>query len=335
MLKKSAISILAVLAGISSARAADPFDRGGLKDTPATAGERAVSWSGFYIGGQIGYGNANHDLTVQRYNGAYCWDQFGNQLSNDVNSTKLDDSTALTDGLNFNFGPDSFIKSNSGATNDGDPVGGLVYGRNDDGDCTDTISNQTPAVNDSIAVDPSSRNIANLDGLNSHGIIGGVQVGADYQMGRFVAGVFGSYNLSAMKSEGSLADFDAGFEVEKGDEWSLGGRVGFLATPRTMVYALAAYTQTEYDFSGYIGTDVGKKTVDFDGVTVGGGIEVALTNNVFLGAEYTHTFYGEETIFDTGASDVGGFGHRVIDDLDEDKIMATLKVKLNGGLLGD
>lgn len=317
----SAIAIFAALA-ISDAEAADLG--GGLKDGPGydrSAPSEAVNWSGIYIGGQVGYGNANHNLTLQRYNGAYCWDQVRSQLEGEgegekVNTTKLDDPTALHDGWNKKGEGDH-------ATSDGEPVSGLVYGRSDDGSCDDNHG-----ADDSLKIDPSSRNVANLDGLNSHGFIGGVQVGYDQQLDKhFVVGVFGNFNISGMKTKGSIADFDAGFDIDKGNEWSLGARVGYLATPRTMVYALAAYTQTDYKFSAHIGDEAGSKTVDFSGLSVGGGIEIALTKSVFLGGEYTHTFYGTETIFDTGASEIGGFGARIVDDLDEDKIMATLKIK--------
>lgn len=284
--------------------------------------ERSVRWSGFYIGGQIGYGNANHDLTLQRYNGAYCFDRGNDALLPHDPIDPTDPFSGAPSNTHIDNVPDD---GNCNGFADNTPVG---LDNNTGGDHL-----HHEAGPDHAAVDPSSRNVANLDGLNSHGFIGGAQIGYDQQLGnRFVVGLFGAYNLASMKSEGSISDFDAGFKAEKGDEWSLGARVGFLATPRTMVYALAAYTQTDYKFSSHIGDASGSKTVDFTGVTVGGGIEIALTNNIFLGGEYTHTFYGDETVFDTGASEVGGFGSRVVDDLDEDKIMATLKIKLNSDL---
>jgi outer membrane immunogenic protein len=305
----------------------DPVERQGRLPEPEVQQERAISWTGFYIGGRLGYGNANHDLTVQQYNGDYCWDVDGDGVN--PHAPLFADNPWL--------GSEDSIKTE-----------GHVDNRQEDGSCngfadgglTGPYSTHDPVPHgngtnwdedDHAEVAASSRNVAHLDGLNSRGIIGGAQIGADYQMGRFVAGVFGSYDFASMESEGSIADF-ASFKVEKGDEWSLGARIGFLATPRTMVYALAAYTQTDYKFSAIVGEDSGSKSVDFDGVSVGGGIEVALTHNVFIGAEYVHTFYDEEVIFDTGASTVGGFGTRVVDELDEDKIMATLKVKLNSDL---
>lgn len=59
-----ALEILA----IEQAQAADL----GMKDTPsvptaATAQSDPVNWSGIYIGGQVGYGNANHNVSGQSY----------------------------------------------------------------------------------------------------------------------------------------------------------------------------------------------------------------------------------------------------------------------------
>jgi outer membrane immunogenic protein len=296
--KSTAVSALALILAISSASAADIL---GNKGDPTSSDYVApISWTGFYLGGRIGYGNANHNLTVERYNGAYCFDKRG--TSSPV--APEDPTTPFNGGYENAFDADGTCDS------------------------------------DEVAVDPSSRDIANIDGLNSHGIIGGGVIGGDYQAGRFVVGIFGSYDFSSMKTEGDIGSIynpdGVGFDVtgiEKGDEWSLGARAGYLVNQRTLVYLLAAYTQTEYDFSGTDGAgDAFSKATTFDGVSVGGGIEFAMTQNVFLGLEYVHTFYGEETVLDTGGSEVGGFGEKVIDDLDEDKIMATLKVKLNSGL---
>lgn len=302
MIKTSLSASLLALFVASTASAADL----GRNTSDPTSAEYVapdkVSFTGFYVGGRIGYGNANHDLTVERYNGAYCWDD---------------------DSFPTNFDPTS--KRNK--------YRGDFEERNTDGSCD----------SDELSVDPSNRDVANIDGLNSHGIIGGFQAGYDHQFGRFVVGVFGTYDFSAMEtsiSEGVLGISGNGQDlsltgIEKGDEWSIGARAGLRVNEKTLVYLLAAYTQTEYDFKGVDHDDDDKafsKATTFDGVSVGGGVEFAVTQNIFLGLEYVHTFYGEETVLDTGPSEVGGFGQKIIDDLDEDKVMATLKVKLNSGL---
>lgn len=63
MLKKSAISILAVLAGISSARAADPFGRESLKDAPAAV-DRDYNWNRAWGALILGYGMTNTETEI-------------------------------------------------------------------------------------------------------------------------------------------------------------------------------------------------------------------------------------------------------------------------------
>jgi len=312
-MKPVLIAALASLLMIGGASAADlgnnrSSDYSNDPIMPEVQGSR-VNWSGFYFGGRLGYGNANHDLAFQRFNGAYCYDNKGDA------ETQPEDSTA----------PLPWRKD----TQKSWQISNLL----EDGTCEEP---------DQVVVDPSSKEFAGIDGVNSHGIFGGGQIGADKQMGRWVAGIFGSYDLNQMETEasnvigikgnGKRLDVES---IEKGDEWSAGVRLGYLVTPSAMLYALAAYTETSYTFSGFDSgeADAGfSKETDFNGVSVGGGIEVAVTNNIFIGAEYQHTFYGEETVLDTGGSDVGGFGQRIVDDLDEDKIMGTLKIKLNSDL---
>lgn len=184
----------------------------------------------------------------------------------------------------------------------------------------------------------TSVDILTLDGLNSSGFVGGVNGGFDQQFGRFVVGVFGSYDWTNMETELGIFPGVGGptYTLEKEDEWSVGVRGGFLVNQRTLVYLLAAYTETEYSLNGP-GVDAAgpalNKEVTFAGVTAGGGIEFAITQNVYAGLEYTHFFGDEENWLDTcnAVANCPG-GLRVSDDLSEDKIMATLKFKLNGGL---
>lgn len=215
-----------------------------MKDEPGTFESPAmVNWTGFYIGVHGGYGNANHELTV--------------------------DKSYKTEG-----GTDTF-------------------------------------------------NWLDLDGINSRGFIGGVNGGLDLSRGGWVFGVLGGYSFTNMESSLSVADGAAKWTLSKQDEWYVGGRVGRVVAPRTLVYLLAAYTQTEYELSG-TGID-DKPSQTYSGIKAGVGGEFALTNNIFLGMEYTHDFYGKQDWINED-------GFKVSDSLDEDKIMATLKFKLNGGL---
>ncbi len=307
MVRMIAMALGAALVA-SPAMASDIFGNGSTKDAPAGVSTSSpVTWTGLYIGGGIGYGNANHNLTVQDYFKDYCDGRgdttVGFEGGDDVEDTlaNLNKGKASTEDY-FRTSCETYKKT------EGNPPVAKPTG--------------------DVTIPGDSRNIAELDGLNSHGIVGDARIGFDIARGRFLFGIFGSYGLNAMETDGSIAGVGS-FSLEKGDEWSIGGRAGIIAGNRTLLYILAAYTATEYDLSVRGGNGFSyDKTTDFDGVTVGGGIEYALTSNVFLGLEYQHTFYGDEKILDIYDAK-SNQGLRVIDDLDEDKVMATLKIKLN------
>lgn len=338
------LGLAALAAALISSGAAHGADiNGSLKDSgDVFSAPKEVNWTGFYVGGSLGYGNANHNLSVQQYNGAYCWDQFGDQLTYGADPDGIGPQLPPVTGNTTVAPEDATSPSWFGD-------GGKPFALAKDGTCANDGLNDFKkslggiGADDSIAIDPSSREVGSLDGVNSHGLVGDGRVGFDFARGRFLVGVFGAYGFSNMESNvnetlglsgnGKNLAID---RIEKGDEWSVGARAGILVNPRTLLYVLAAYTQTDYEFSGadLAGAAPVKfaKETTFDGVTVGGGIEFAVTQNIFLGIEGTHTFYGEETVLDTGGTEVGGFGQRLVDDLDETKVMGTLKIKLNGGL---
>lgn len=258
---KSTVSTVALATFLASPATASDLFNGSVKDAPGevVSYRAAPNFTGFYIGGRAGYGNANHDLSLDVF-----------------------------------YEEDETVKS------------GELLG---------------------------------LDGLNSSGFIGGGQVGFDKQMGRFVVGVFGSYDFSNMETTldiGNGFPEGVGYSLEKEYEWDAGIRAGVLVNPSTLVYALAAYTETEYSLNGPGVSDAegldSEKT--FSGVKVGGGIEFAATNNIFLGLEGTHTFYGEETWFSSCEDGCSGSDIQVNDELSETKIMGTLKIKLNSGIGG-
>jgi opacity protein-like surface antigen len=92
-------------------------------------------------------------------------------------------------------------------------------------------------------------------------------------------------------------------DVEWGDNWAVTGRVGVLVTPRTLVYGLGGYQQTEVtgqftadydnDIFSLPGGDpedggVFKTSKWTDGFVVGAGMEVFLTKRISLKGEYRY-----------------------------------------------
>jgi len=279
---KTSILALAISGALlSPVLGADIFN-GSTKDGPSVAGT-TVNWSGVYVGGRLGYGHANHDLTVESYRNAV---------------------------------PDTPCPEPAPA--DTDKAAAVL----------------TPICGEGSGTPGASVELFGLNGLDSSGVTGGGQLGVDMQRGRFVFGAFGSYDMSGAETTVSVAGTELK-AIEKGDEWSLGVRAGLLVNPRTLAYVLAAYTESEFTYAG-IGEMGAAKDVTHSGLTVGGGVEFAVTNNIFLGVEGTHTFYDKETLADScgqteDCGEPGAGGTRLNDEIGETKVMGTLKVKLNSG----
>lgn len=321
-MKKIGLAAAVVALMSSGALGADVYNPGSTKDGAGFSGPVAVNWTGIYIGGSVGYGNANHELSLHDFFKDFC-----------AYKTQADDP---------DFDPfEDSIDAPSGFPGDGLParsatfenVKKLVPGVTGT-DC-DTASHPflaPPNLNPATTVNGGSREIASIDGISSSGLVGDGRIGFDVARGRFLFGVFGSYGFNQMETDASIAGLGTA-SIEKGEEWSAGARAGILVNPRTLAYILAAYTQTDYEFgiAGPGGSE--SREITFDGVTVGGGVEFAVTNNVFLGIEGTHTFYGKETIFSEYNAE-SNTGLRLDDEIGETKVMGTLKIKLNTGLGG-
>lgn len=314
------VSMVAIVAAMAIPASAADVNGGSAKDTSfgpmAFAEGGTVNWSGFYVGVQGGYGNANHNLTVSEYFEDFCTPG----LVAPANYNPFTDSyghftpDAIRAVEAFKEGQTGYLESCEKRTVAATPP--------------------TTAATGWRTVGGESREIGSIDGLNSSGFIGGGRVGYDHAVGRFLVGLYGEYNFSSMETTANIAGVGS-FDITKEDEWSVGGRVGYIVAPRTLAYILAAYTQTEYSVGGLDNPAV-SATFDkrsggstFDGITVGGGVEFALAANVFLGLEYQHTFYGEEKLLDL-YNTAANVGISANDDLDEDKVMGTLKIKLNG-----
>lgn len=312
--------------------AAYPADvYGGMKDERGVdvAPERGVSWTGLYIGGAVGYGISQHSLSAVSTESfaatpSTCWAKGAwSATSNNAPKTgqfDLDifDSGTPTGGTTH-LGTD--IGTSSSDTPDKDPRIHTVSA--DAGaSITDVTSEECKDIRQSLHLidgagkdttpgitsgyDPAvaAHDVVTKESMkhSDAGFEGGLSLGADYQLQRIVVGVRGDYNWSAIDG--------------KDNDWLIAGRAGALLSPRTLAYALIGYGGASYG------------DVDFSGWAVGGGLEHALTNNIFVGLEYQHRFYDTETLVNTP-------NLMVKDDLDEDKIMATLKIKLNGGLFGN
>lgn len=130
-----------------------------------------------------------------------------------------------------------------------------------------------------------------LDGLGSHGFVGGLHLGVDYiSANRIMFGAYGSYDWQT--TEFSVATGGPSFTVGFGDSWSVGGRVGYVFERGSKLYALLGYRHTDVEWpTGLTGVPSA-----LTGIDLGLGMSMPIAKNVELGIEGIWTKYQTEKI---------------------------------------
>jgi outer membrane immunogenic protein len=141
-------------------------------------------------------------------------------------------------------------------------------------------------------------------------------IGYDYQISpMFVVGVFGDADYSHLKQRNSLtlsldedAELHGGTKTEFKNMLMVGGRIGYLARPDTMLFVSGGYASvdagaTNLSLGASIeGTEIegGSTTLiggrHFDGGFIGGGIETRLNDSLSLRAEYRYIDLRSDTV---------------------------------------
>jgi opacity protein-like surface antigen len=333
MTKNFATVSLAVLSlfAVSSANAADVFGSGSTKDGPiVSSGGGMVNWTGPYFGGHVGYGISSGELTKRSTEDfaatpSSCWTR-GSWSSTNKPTTDPQNFPTLSNDFDLNISKDGVdndtltdvgVQLPAYGQNAVDPdprvhdvnVGASVTNitaeecrdiREDIGLINAAGADNFPNITSGYdpAVDAHSVTTVTNHKTSDAGIIGGARVGYDRALGRFLIGAFGDYNFSEIEGLDS--------------QWLVAGRAGIIVAPRTLLYGLVGYGQSNYD------------DADFSGVVAGAGIEFAVSSNFYLGLEYQHAFYGDENIVNTPNLKIDA-------SREEDRILATAKFKLNGG----
>jgi outer membrane immunogenic protein len=152
-------------------------------------------------------------------------------------------------------------------------------------------------------------------------VIGGGQVGCNWQSSNWVYGLEGDIDAQDWKRSGVLGagvapPLVAGDTFSLRSDWqaSARARLGY-AFDRTLLYVTggAAFTNVKAN-SNFIAVGIFPQTLASDsktlvGATVGGGIEHAITNNWTFGLEGRYSWYGSESfnagsvaVFNTGGA---------------------------------
>lgn len=162
------------------------------------------------------------------------------------------------------------------------------------------------------------------DDQSAEGVVWGGAVGYDVDLGTMVVGGEAELTESTADTnslDGDPENFGLG-SVEAGRDIYVGARAGFKATPSTLVYAKAGYTNARYGFLGTDGTVEDEQHIDVDGWRVGAGVEQKIGSNAFAKLEYRYSNYSNaevdfepEGIPDTDPVNV---------DLDRHQVMASV-----------
>jgi outer membrane immunogenic protein len=139
---------------------------------------------------------------------------------------------------------------------------------------------------------------------DTDGFVGGGFLGYNYDVGNgLVLGAEGDIGYSDVSGQ------RRGMDVSSGIDGSLRARLGYAVTPEVLGYVTAGGAAKNLSV-----TEGGvKDSQSMLGWTVGGGLDIKLTQNIFARAEYRYTDYGSDT-FNTGsgAHKVDADDHRVL-----------------------
>jgi len=136
------------------------------------------------------------------------------------------------------------------------------------------------------------------------GVLYGAGIGYDLGVGRLRIGV--DAEVSDSTADGCVQLGLDRFCTEAGRDIYAGGRIGFAAGSKLLLYAKGGYTNlrlTRRDHNPLDGPSV--LHPKFDGVRFGGGAELAVGANSFVKAEYRYSDYDRRISFDRHQGVVG------------------------------
>jgi opacity protein-like surface antigen len=165
-----------------------------------------------------------------------------------------------------------------------------------------------------------------ISSSNGDDVTGGVQLGCDYQIDRFVVGIQAMADFGRINASGSIPQApQLTTSTTANNLYTATARAGYLATPAILAYVRggAAWTQTKVAVLNNGNGQSATATFDRTGWTVGAGVEWMFARNWSAFAEYDYADFGRATGPLTGTAGLTG-----------GPIVATLKTQIHTGLVG-
>lgn len=134
-----------------------------------------------------------------------------------------------------------------------------------------------------------------LNNAKRDGVTYGGAIGYDYQAGKAVFGVEGEVTGASTKdtARGVLVADDQ-LRTSTGRDLYAGVRLGYVVTPRAMIYAKGGYTNARFNQDYTSGTTNLESHDNVDGWRLGAGTEVKLNDKVYLKGEYRYSKYKDD-----------------------------------------
>jgi len=140
--------------------------------------------------------------------------------------------------------------------------------------------------------------LVNDGSANGAGVVGGGQVGCDYQVSSFVFGIQGMFDGTGIKGSGQQP---TGVIANSSTiPWlaTLTGRIGFTVLPSTMIYAKGGGAWVRDEITGTTvatGVPLSASSYTASGWTAGGGLEHMFMPHWSVFVEYDYLGFGTKT----------------------------------------
>lgn len=134
----------------------------------------------------------------------------------------------------------------------------------------------------------------NFNGVGGEGFLGGIFVGYNYQFDNdIVIGIQGELGVTDLTTDLVIPGFVI---LDAQPQWTvaISGRLGWLASPTTLLYLIGGYSYADYDVDiNFLGAPFNFNQ-DYNGFHVGTGIETHVSRRVTARVEYRYTQYSGE-----------------------------------------
>jgi outer membrane immunogenic protein len=150
---------------------------------------------------------------------------------------------------------------------------------------------------DHVGAGSSISNNNGQDDQKIDGVLFGGGVGYDFAAGGLLVGVEGEATGSTARSDRSSYTDTFGFgRVRAARDLYVGGRVGALVSPTTMLYVKGGYTNAQLNVLAGNTTTSTNTNFRLDGYRVGAGVEHAIGRNTYAKIEYRYSNYGDARV---------------------------------------